>query len=90
MKPLLSYRFSLHFGFGIGVKYTETMLNSDVKIKSEVLINQLESYTLSLREIIKNESNIDFLLKDVIVAIRKLDLAHNNKFQLLDSIVLPK
>lgn len=66
------------------------MLNSDVKIKSEVLINQLESYTLSLREIIKNESNIDFLLKDVIVAIRKLDLAHNNKFQLLDSIVLPK
>ena len=63
---------------------------SEIKIKSEVLVDALESYVLGLKNNISTDSNIDFTLIKIIVIIRKLDHCHNDKLQLLDEIVLPK
>ncbi len=63
---------------------------SEIKIKSEVLVDELESYVLGLKNNISTESNIDSTLIQIIVIVRKLDQMRNDKLQLLNEIVLPK
>lgn len=63
---------------------------SEIKIKSQVLVDVLESYVLGLKKNISTDSNIDSALINIIVIVRKLDLCHNDKLQLLNEIVLPK
>ena len=66
------------------------MLNTDIKIKSEALVNELDTYVLGLKKNITNCDNIDHWLKHIIVISRKLDQMHNNKLESLDIIVLNK
>ena len=66
------------------------MQNPDIKLKSKVIIEHIESRVLELKKNIKTLDDIDIPLRDIIVSVRRLDLMRNDKLKELDVIVLGK
>ena len=66
------------------------MQNPDIKLKSKVIIEHIESRVLELKKKIKTLDDIDIPLRDIIVSVRRLDLMRNDKLKELDVIVFGK
>ncbi|MFV8391106.1 hypothetical protein [Flavobacterium sp. LB1P71] len=66
------------------------MQNPDIKLKSKVIIEHIESRVLELKKKNKTLDDIDIPLRDIIVSVRRLDLMRNDKLKELDVIVLGK
>lgn len=60
------------------------MRNTEKKIKSEILVSEIQSYTYLLNSAILKEQDINSILIKIIFLIRKLDKLNDDKLSVFD------
>lgn len=63
------------------------MSNTDTKIKSEILVSEIQNNTLLLKDAILKEQDINEILKNIVFSLRKLDNLYDNKLKDFDDIL---